>query len=156
VSDAVEYLIIRDLQTTLRAIAVSAGYHFDVSSVAVKLDPNQDVESIIAPNGARPLMIVEVNPEKFEYHPASQVVIVMKPRIHWINDSDPTVDESFVQTYFNGCADIERAVAKRPNRGGYATDTTIVGREYDTLGAQVWAKVDLNIRVDRTFGAPDA
>lgn len=154
--EPIEYLIVRNLQTALLAIAVASGYHFTVAALAVKLDPNQDVESIIAPDGPRPFVIIEVNPETREYAPASQTTLRIPIRIHWIHDSDPTVDESFLQTFYRGCADIERAVAVDTGRGGRATDTRLVACAYDTLGAQVWAKVDLLIKVDRTYGAPDA
>jgi len=156
--EPIDYLVIRNLQTALLLMTVATGYHFDVAALAVKLDPNQDVEAIIAPEGPRPFLILEVTPETWEYVPASQVVLSLPVRIHWIADSDPTVDESFVETFFRGCADIERAIAPDHTRGGHATDTRIVTRAYDTLfgGAQVWAKVDLLIRIDRTYGQPDA
>lgn len=154
--EPIEYRIVLDVQTALRGIAVSDGYHYDVVSAAVKLDPDQDVESMVPPDGARPLVIIEVSPETWVYHPASQVVVQMPIRLHWIRHFDSTADESFVQTYFRGCADLERALALRPDRGGLARDTRIVNRAYDKLGGQIWAKVDLSIQVDRTFGAPDA
>jgi hypothetical protein len=153
-----EYQIVLNLQTALLAITVVGGYHYDVAALAVKLDPNQDVEALLAPAGPRPFVVLEVKPERWEYFPASQLRLVLPVTIYWVHDSDPTVDLSRLRTYLRGCADVERAIAVDITRGGRAVDTRIVKRTHDAIGdgAQVWAVVDTEIITHRTFGAPDA
>lgn len=156
-ADPREYQIIRNLQAALQAISVAGGYHFDVTAVAVKLDPNHKVEDLIAPDGPRPFIIVELTAERWQYFPASELKLVVPVTIHWVSDSVPTVDESRMQTYFKGCADVEQAIALDTGRGGLATDTRIVRRTFDTAvdGSQVWALLDAAITVNRTYGQPN-
>jgi hypothetical protein len=86
------------------------------------------------------------------------VRLVLPWTVHWVHESTPTSDDSRVQTYLRGCADIERAIAIDPGRGGRAIDTRIVKREFEAEvdGSQVWAMVDLAIALRRTYGQPDA
>jgi hypothetical protein len=155
--EPIEYQVVRNLQAALAGIRVSDGYHFTVGATAVKLDPNVDVERLIAPDGPRPFVLIEITEDAWQYEPAEQVRLGFPITIHWVSESDPAFDESFDQTYFRGCADIERAIAKDPGRGGLASDTRITGRSYDTLGtSQVWAIVKTRITLRRTYGQPDA
>lgn len=157
-AEPIDYQIVTNLQTALRAMSVGSGYHYTVTSTAVKLDPNQGIESLIAPGGPRPIVILEVPPESWTYFPASQVRIAMAVTVHWVSDSTPTDDASRLQTYLRGCADVERAIAVDTTRGGLAVDTRIVKRTPEPVGdgSQVWASVDLEILVHRTYGQPDA
>ena len=156
--EPIEFLIVQDLQSALRQIATSRGYHYDVASMAVKLDPNHNVEQLIAPDGPRPYVILEVGREAWQYHPAMELRLTLPMTVHWVSDSTPTDYDSRMQTFFRGCADVERAITQDLSRGGRATDTRIVGRTFDTAveGAQVWAMVDLSISLLRTYGQPDA
>ena len=159
-ADPIEYQIVKSLQTALLAISIAGGYHFDVAALTVKLDPNHKVEDLIAPDGPRPFLIVEPTPENLQYFPASQVRLVMPVTIHWVSDATPTDDDSRLLTYFKGCADVEKAIAKDEatrTHGGLAVDTTIVKRTFETAvdGAQVWASIDLEIVLHRTFGVPN-
>lgn len=156
--EPIEFQIVQNLQAALQAIAVAGGYHYDVAGAAVKLDPNQDIESLIAPGGARPFIVIEVTPETWQYQPASQVLMTIPVTVYWVTDSDPTSDPSKMQTFFRGCADVERAIAADVTRGGLAVDTRITKRELskEIDGAQVWAVIDTEISLYRTYGAPDA
>ena len=156
--EPIEYLVLTNLQTALKAITVGAGFFFTVAAAAVKLDPNQAAAQLVPPGGARPYIVIEVRPERWEYFAASEVRLVLPWTIHWVHTSDPTVDESLMQTYFRGCADIEQAIAKDMGRGGYAIDTRIVKREreIDEDGSEVWAMVDIEIALRRTYGQPNA
>lgn len=153
-----EYQIVKNLQAALLAISLSAGYHFDVARLAVKLDPNHDVDSLIAPDGPRPFIVVEMNPDEWQYSPARLVSLTLPFTINWISDYVPTDDDSRIFTFLAGCADVERAIAGDISRGGLARDTRIVKRSYDTAvdGAQVWARVEGVILTRRTYGQPDA
>jgi hypothetical protein len=153
-----EYQLLANLRDALQQITVAHGYHFDVASAAVKLDPNCNVESLIAPGGARPFIVLEVKPDSWQFSPANRAEIVLPVTIHWVSDSTPTDDTSRMLTFFRGCADVERAIAVDVGRGGFAKDTQIVQRSYETAldGAQVWAKVDVNLPLRRVYGQPDA
>lgn len=156
-ADPIEYRVLRDLQSALKLISLAGGYHYDVRSVAVKLDPNHNVESLIAPDGPRPFVILEVTPERWQYFPASQVRMVVPVTIHWVSEGVPTEDESRMRTYFKGCADVEKAIAVDITRGGLVVDTRISKRTFDTAvdGAQVWAMIQTEMIVHRTFGSPN-
>lgn len=157
--EPIAYQIVLTLQQALQAIAVASGYHFDVAATAVKLDPNQDIESLIAPDGPRPFILLELPPQPPpEYHPAGQIRQVLPVTVHWVSDAIPTDDTSRMLTFFRGLADVERAVAVDPTRGGLAVDTRIGQQSFDTAvdGAQVWAQIEIEISLHRTYGAPDA
>lgn len=156
--EPIEFRILQNLQTALLAISVAGGYHYTVAAGAVKLDPNQNVEALIASGGPRPFVVLQLQPETWEYDPANQARLVLPVTIHWISDSTPTDDTSRLQTYLRGCADVEQAIAVDITRGGYAFDTKIVKRELDLAvdGSQVWAMVDVEIALRRTYGAPNA
>lgn len=156
--EPVEYQAIVNLQQALQGIAVASGYHFTVAGSAVKLDPNENIEALVAPNGPRPFILLEIEPEAWQYLPALELRLTQAVRVHWISDSTPTDDTSRLKTYLRGCADVERAIAVDVTRGGLAVDTRIVRRvpERAVDGAQVWAMVELEILLHRTYGAPDA
>jgi hypothetical protein len=158
VGEPIDYLIVRNMQTALGAMSVATGYHYTVAGSSVKLDPNHDVQAFVAPDGPRPFVILELKPEDREYQPARQVRIILPIRIHWVGESFPHKDESRLQTYLRGCADVERAIAADPSRGGLAVDTKVLSRTCDdsTEGAQVWAIIDTEIGFYRTDGQPDA
>ncbi len=154
--EPIEYRIVQNLQAALLAISVAGGYHYDVAALAVKLDANQSVEDLIGDAALRPFYILEALPDQFVYQPASRVRIAMPVTVHAVHDSDATVDESWVRTYFRLCADIEQAVAVDITRGGLATDTRIAAREFRTFnGSQVWAMVKGSVNVPRVYGAPN-
>lgn len=151
-----EFAILRNLQQALQAISLDGGYHYDVAKIAVKLDPNQDITSLIAPDGPRPIIILDVQPDEWEYSPAMRVEVTLPVKIHWVSDSVPTDDESLMSTYFNGCADVEKAIAVDISRGGNAIDTRIVQRTSSRAidSAVVWAVIDTRIKTRRVYGQP--
>lgn len=154
--EPVEYRAIRNLQSALQGIAKADGYHYDVAATVVKLDPNQNVEALLDQEIARPTVFIEVNPDEWDYIEMPNGVLVRMPvSIYLIDDTDAKVDEDFVRAYFRACADMERAIAQDPTRGGYAADTRIRTRAYANRGARLWAKVDVAVDVRRVFGEPD-
>jgi hypothetical protein len=157
VPEPTEYLAIANLQEALQGISVGAGYFYDVRGTAVKLDPNQDVATLVEPDGPQPFIAIEVKPERREYEAGASVVHITRPiTVHWVRESDPTHDEDLLRTFFRGIADVEKAVADDPSRGGYASETRVVtctlSRDED--GSQVWAMVDLELWTIRTYGEP--
>src|SRR4026209_1229238 len=130
--EPIEFQIIANLQAALQGMSVAAGYHYTVAASAVKLDPNHEVEELIAPEGPRPFVLIEMLPESWRFEPASQLYLVMPLTVHWVSDSTPTIDKSRLETYYRGCADVETAIATDVGRGGLATDTRITNRTFNT------------------------
>jgi len=157
-SDPIEFRIVKNLQAALLAISLTAGYHHDVGALAVKLDPDQDVEALIAPDGKRPFLVLEVKPEAWDYSEMpNQVQLAFPLTVHWISVAVPDDDDARLETFFKACADVEQAVTQDITRGDLAVDTRVVKREVDLRveGTQVWAMVDLVVNVRRTFGQPN-
>lgn len=162
--EPIEFLIVQHVQAALRQIATANGYHFDVATFAVKLDPDQAAETLELPDGARPVILLEVKRRRWTARPAMQTRVVLPMTVHWIGDALPVgeaggpQDEDRMRTYYRACADIERAVMQDVGRGGRAYDTRIVGDVMDTStnGLTVYAMVDLEISLERTWGEPDA
>lgn len=165
--EPVEYRVVLDVQTALRQITQTGGYFHDLAGLAVKLDPNQGVEELASPDGARPFVVLEVKPDTWTYSDAQdrtddvlrdQAIVTVPITVHWINSSDPTVDEGWMQEFFRGCADIEQALGLDRTRGGMALQTRLTQRRYDEAfsSAQVWAMVDYEILIYRTLGLPNS
>lgn len=156
VDEPLEFRIVQNLQTALRNISVANGYHHDFQALAVKLDPNQNVESLIGDEKLRPFLILALSPDLFTYYPASQILMQMPFIIHAVNNTDPTEDDSKLKNYLRLCADVEQAIAVDISRGALATDTRIFEREMHEIdGQQVWALVKGEIRQSRTYGEPN-
>lgn len=163
--EPIDYRVVLDVRAALRQITMVNGYHHDLAQLAVKLDPNQGVEALVDPDGPRPFAVLEVRPETWTYSGAQeslgagqdQAVVTLPITVHWINASDPTADESRVQEFFRGCADIEQALGVDGTRGGLAIQTRMLQRRYDEAfsSAQVWAMVDYEILIYRTLGRPN-
>lgn len=156
-SEPIEYQIVRNLQSALQAISVAEGYHHDVAALAVKLDPNHDVDTLVGDTKLRPFVVLEVQPDKFQYSEhGGSLLVVMPFLVHGVQDTDPTVDESGLNTYFRLCADVEQAIAIDVTRGGLAHETVIRQRELHGInGREVWALVRGEVRVRRTYGRPN-
>jgi hypothetical protein len=162
VSEPISFRIVKDLQTALRAISVANGYFYDVASIAVKNDPNSAANALKAPGAPRPLLLIQVDPERREYQPAGELRMVLPLVINWVQESDATDDDSRMRTFFRGCADVEKAIAPDDggpgrSRGGLAIDTTIVRciNNDDIDGSQVWAQIEVEIPLFRQYGRPN-
>lgn len=155
--EPVEYRVLANLKAALQAIATSGGYFYTVDDAAVKLDPNVDVETLIGDAKARPFVLIEAFPEEWEYQPALQLEMRMPVTVHWVHQMTETADEVRLLTFFRGCADVETAITRDITRGGLAIDTRITKRALfkELDGAEVWAQLALEIRVYRTYGAPN-
>lgn len=155
-ADPIELRIVQNLQLALQGIAVAGGYHYDLAALAVKLDPNVDVEALIASQALRPFLILELAPDSFSYSASMMTSIELPATIHFVQDSDPTDDADWLRTYLQLCADAEQALAVDISRGGLAMDTRITSREYHAFGdSQVWALVKTVISVRRQYGRPN-
>lgn len=151
-----EFQVVQSLQDALQTITVGGGYHYTVNPAAVLLDLDPGVEALTAPGGFRPFIVLELGEERWELVEKPFGLLLVVPwTIYWVHDMDPTNEASFLQTYYRGCADVERAIAADVNRGGLATETRIVQRTPSRIGAQVWATIDGDCRVYRTYGQPD-
>ncbi len=163
--EPIDFRIIQNLQTALRAISTTAtpAYHHTVASLGVKLDADHNVEDLIASmvsgdpqNPLRPFILLELLADSWEYQPADQVLPSIPFSVHFVNDSDPTVDDALLQEYLRACADIEQAIAVDHTREALAVDTRIVTREMHELsGRMVWSTVTAVVRLYREFGKPN-
>ena len=164
-TEPIDFRILANLKAALQAIAVSAGFYYDVDDAAVKLDADHGVEEMLAPNGPRPCLVIELRQESWEYHAAGEVLYTMPLTVHWwhtpappadalLGEPTPPQDEDRMQMYFRGVADIEKSVTADTSRGGLAVDTRITDRRWNPVngGNDVWAEVDLELRVYRTYG----
>lgn len=155
--EPISFRIVQHLQTALRSISVAGGYHYDVASVAVKLDPNSANDEVQSPGGPRPLVLIQVAPERRDYEPAGELRMVLPVVINWVQESDATDDDSRMEVFFRGCADVEQAIAQDVSRGGLAIDTRIVQciNNDDLDGSQVWAQIEVEIALFRQYGRPN-
>lgn len=150
-----EFRILQSLQTALRGIATADGYFHDVAAVAVKLDPNAEVETLIAEASGRPFIVLELRPDVWAYQPANRAQLTLPVTVHFVNDSNVADDDSFLKTITRLWADVETALAADITRGGDATDTRINGRDFRSFdGGLAWAIVPLTITVNRSYGLP--
>ena len=143
-------------------ISVAGGYHYDLAAMAVKLDPNHEMEDLIpganSPVGPpRPFALLDLSaPDVFEYGQSNQVIVLRPFTVVWVHDSDVSDDDSLLNTYFRGLADVEKALATDITRGALASDTRILSREMrEPEGREVWALVSGQVRSHRTYGAPN-
>ncbi len=156
--EPIEYLILTNLRDALAGIRSDNGFHYDVRGTAVKLDPNQGVEELVANDGARPFILLEVLPERREYMPSLRMKVTRPVTIHWVSESVPDRDADRMQVFFRGIADVERAIVADIQRGGWALDTRIRTCTFDHAldGSQVWAAVEVDIiEQSRVYGSPD-
>src|SRR5690349_12802282 len=154
-----EYLAVKGLQAALLAINVAAGSHYSVAACAVKLDPESSVEKLIAPDGPRPFVLIELKAEAWQLRPATQLRLEVPITIHFVNEADPTDDDLQMRTHYRGCADVESAVVNGidPAIGAYMMLPPRIGtRRYGRLGRQVWSEIDLKLALHRTYGAANA
>lgn len=156
-AEPISFRIVQNLQTALRAISVAGGYFYDVVSIAVKNDPNSAANALRAPGAPRPLLLIQVDPERREYQGANELRMVMPIVINWVQDSDATDDDSRMRTFFRGCADVEKAITADLSRGGLAIDTRIVRciNNDDLDGSEVWAQIEIEIPLFRQYGRPN-
>lgn len=153
-ADPIEYRVVKHLQAALQAIAIADGYHFDVAGSAVRLDADVAVEQLIKPDGPRPFVLLDVPADRWSYpEKPNGVRLVLPIEIHWVSDAAPTDDDSLMKTFFQGCADVEAAIAADITRGGLAVDTRIVRRTFDPIGAEVRAIIETEVVIRRTYGA---
>jgi hypothetical protein len=152
-----EYQVLTNLRDAIATIRVGDGYYYDVRGTGVKLDPNQDVEALVEAGGPRPFVLIELNADNWQHMPSMRARIDLAATIHWVTDSDPTRDVDRIQTYLQGCSDIEKLLIVDLQRGGLVIDTRIVRRTFDTQvdGSLVWASIEIVMPMIRIYGQPD-
>lgn len=154
----IAYAIVKDVQTALRAMSVAGGYYYGVASDAVKLDPETDVEDMTAPNGPRPCVLIETGAldHNFTNSRSGEANVTLPLTIHWFHDADRTSDDALLQTFFRGCADVEKALTQDITRGGRAVDTRITSCDLVPVSNSgiCWAAIKVDIHGWRAYGAP--
>jgi hypothetical protein len=154
--EPLDYRALVGLQQALQGISVAAGYFYDVRGTAVKLDPNHDVPELAAPDGPRPFVVLEIQPEEWEYAGAMAVKVRIPVAVHWISESNPERDHDVLQVFLRGCSDVERAIGKDVTLGNLVRDTKITRRTFERAvdGSEVWAVVQTVMVINRVFGEP--
>lgn len=160
-----EFRVFKALQAAMAAISVANGYHYNVEGVAVKLDPDQGVEELLAEHAPRPFVILEARAEDWDYnYGANQVVLTLPVWVHWVHEptrsddqalGEPAIrdDDDRMKWYWQGCADVEKAIGADPGLGGTASSIRITRRRMHE-DARIWAVIETVIRLHRTFGVP--
>lgn len=157
-ADPIDYRIWLNRRTALQAIRKSGGYHHDVmADVALKLDPDHRVEELIAVDGPRPFLMLELGEETWTWVEKPNLVDRALPAtIHWVNGPiDPDTDESRLMMHLKACADIETALAVDQGCGALARACEIRRRRYAAVGSDIWTQVDIVITTRHTYGAPN-
>jgi hypothetical protein len=123
----------------------------------VKLDPDADITQFVTTPPTRPMVLLEVADELWEYTEMPARVRITTPvRIHFVRPTDGTDDADRMREFYRACADVERAIAADVTRGGFATMTKVVSRTMkNQLGTELWAVIGSELRVNRTFGQAD-
>lgn len=161
-----DYRILLSLKAALQAIAVAAGYYYDVSDVAVKLDAEQGLEDVLNGTGPRPVILIELRDDAREHEPANYIMYDRHYTVHWIHDptsiadvaqGEPsqTNDGDRARMFERGVADVEKAVSRDTGRGGLAVDTRVENVRWnkaEEIGRLVWAEVDVTIKAEREYG----
>lgn len=156
-TEPIDLRILQALRTQLQGIKHSAGFYYTVPASAVRFDPDVTIEDLMAVDGPRPFMVIELTDDPHEvYQAPDELKVTLKVRIYWIHTVSQS-DESRLQVYLRGCADIERAIGVLDRSlGGDATDVVIVDRNLGLapITSEVCATVDVQIVFYRTFGNP--
>lgn len=165
-----EYLIVKALQTALLAISTAAGYHATLPPLAVRLDPENDIESLIAETRARAgtvdrsFALLSFPSDAFDYGAAAgaehgHVVIAMPFNVSWVQRIDPASDDVRLQTLYRIFADVETALEPRAllrELSGLATDVRILSRtDINPNSSEIWAVLTGTVRIKRAYGAPN-
>lgn len=156
-SDPIELQILESMQTALRGIRSTDGYHNTVHPDAVKLDANHDVEALIGPEGLRPIIVLEFSSSEVErYYKPLQMIAVLPVTVHAVGDSDPTLDNGHIAAAERLLADVEQALAEDNTRGGLVSSTRMTGKRIRAAtGRRAWVEIDYELRTHRRYGAPN-
>ena len=166
-TEPLDYRAFANLKAALQAIAQGAGFFYSVDDTAVKLDFDNGVEEMLAPDGPRPCVLIELRQERWEYHGAGEVLHTLPATLHWLHTPAPVSDavlgepavpqdEDRMRMFYRGCADVEKAITADTSRGGLVPDTRITDRRWNPLNGnqEVWAEIDIEMSVYRTYGVP--
>lgn len=158
-TEPIEYRILLNVQSALQTISQGGGYFFTVGASAVSLDPVDTIDIVLGRAAASPFFVVEVGSAgRPTYQPASQILELLPINIIAFANAEQQQDPvAKTKVYERLCADIEKAMTVDISRGGMATDTRIIGRQMQvtTGSVRVVALVQVEIRVYRTYGAPN-
>lgn len=166
-AEPLDFLLLANLKAALQAIRVADGYYYGVDDAAVKMDAETTIDELVGPESLRPFVLIEPRPEEWEYHPSGEVLYSVPLTLHWVHDPLPmsdallgepaqAEDASRMRVYYRGVADIEKAITRDTSRGGRSVDTRITGRRWNPVnsGQDVWAEIDIELKVYRTYGVP--
>lgn len=156
-AEAREFLIAQDLRNALLNISKAGGYHHDVAGIAVRMDRDAAIETLLGDDRPRPFVILDLGEDVYEYPERAGGVRILVPfQVHMVNDTQATDDEARMRAFYRQCADIEQAIEVDTSRGQLATDTRVDSRQMrDFDSAEVWAIVTAQVRIHRQIGVPN-
>lgn len=150
--------ILANLTTTLRGMTIAGGYHWDVKASSVVNDP---------------VVLETVSPTELPFFYVSfaggdgrrdyQMNRILKERIAFIivgrmPNANGLADDRKLETYANGVADLEKAIAVDISRGGHAIDTQLAQPDEPLVGIgqqnMVIVVQRLTVLTRRTYGKP--
>lgn len=156
-TDPLDLRAVQALLTLLTGISTASGYFYDVAAGAVVMNPKEKIEDLIAPDGPRPFVIIQMgaNADSWRYQPADQLRVDMPVTVHWVHDAVAGSDASKAERFSRGSADVEKAICADRSLGGLVMDTRIQGRSLDDDdGRVVWVVLPIVITFYRTYGEP--
>lgn len=166
-SEPREYRILANLAAAIAGASLEGGYYYALDDRAVRLDVEAGMEELLAAGAPRPFVLIEVGDEPWEYFADGEIRLELPVDVYWVHSGRPPADALLgepgpieldyrAKVYWRGCADVERAIAVDPGRGGDAVDTRIVGRSWEAPvdGQDVWAHLKLRIKLHRRLGDP--
>jgi hypothetical protein len=162
-----DYRVLAALKAALQAISVAAGFYYGIDDACVLLDPDADVEALVAPGSPRPVVIIEQEDETWEYLASGEVKVVTPMIITWIHGGVPPENQGSgapapvssdyrMKVYTRGVADIEKAIGLDASLGGEVVDTRIRNRVWQPgrNGQEVVAQVFVDLEIYRSYGVP--
>jgi hypothetical protein len=142
------------LQTALRGITIASGYFNDVASTSVVLDP-QDLSAV--PASACPFLMLDTEKGTIEYGTSRPVAVkndFLVPLLARLESPGANPDRKRIAAW-QFYADVERAVAADPQRGGVAMFTYV---QWPTFyfglldETDIYLEIPVRVLLQRTFG----
>lgn len=142
------------LQTALRGIAVASGYFYTVLSASVVLDP-QDLSAV--PSDQTPFVMLDIETGTIDYGTSRPVAVKNDFTVPLLVRVDaPGTDPDRKRTAaWQFYADVERAVAADPQRGGAAMFTYV---QWPTFHfglldePAIYLEIPIRIVLQRSYG----
>lgn len=146
--------VLLSLQTALRGIAIASGYFYDVKATSVVLDP-QDLSAV--PTSEVPFLMLDDETGTIEYTTSRPVAVkndFTVPLLARVDAPGADPDRKRIAAW-RLYADVERALAADPQRGGVAQFTYVQWPKF-YFGlldeTEIYLEIPVRVLLQRTFG----